>query len=107
MAKKGPDLTSLVALRRQKTEQAYAALQADIAAAEQRIADLRAELDAGPVTAERFAEHSLSEQYGNTARILARIDTQQQSIAQLRLELAETKESLKRAFHSEQRLKSL
>ncbi len=107
MAKKGPDLGKLVALKRQKAEQAYAVMQADITAAETELDVLQARLEAGDVTDEGYAAHSLSERHGHPARILALIAMQKSSIAQKRAELRDMKEGLKRAFHSEQRLKSL
>ncbi|MGB3624565.1 MAG: hypothetical protein WA989_01970 [Henriciella sp.] len=97
-------LTRLVSLRRQQAEQAFAQARQEVAAAEAVLGQLEAALRAAPSPSQDFAAFSLSEQNGNSKRLLARIADQQRQIDALKQDMAEKRETLKRAFGSERRL---
>jgi len=107
MARKGPDLKKLVALRRQKAEQALALLQADIRAGEEALVSLQAELASLDKAAGDFGALSLAHRHGRPGALLARISETQAQIAENKGRLPAMRDAVKAALHSEQRLSDL
>lgn len=102
--KTGKTLTKLVSLRRQQAEQDFARARQALIAAEEELARMETQLRTPPAASEDFAAVALSEQNGNTQRLLKRIEAQKQLIAEMQTALADRRDALKKAFGSERRL---
>lgn len=97
-------LKRLVALRRQKAEQAFGAAKGELRQAEQALAALQAEMAAIDKAGADYADLALSMRFGRSAFLMGRIAEQRDAIAQKQAVLDRAREALKKAIHSEERL---
>lgn len=104
MSKQKDNLRKIVALKRQSAEQKVRALQIEASRIENTINDLLAGLNTANPVKFGYEAHSLAETYGHTARVLADIRRHSAALAAKNEDLHAARESLKRVFHSEERL---
>lgn len=104
MARRGPDLLKLVALRRQKAEQALALLQNEIRSDERVLAALQAEIDAADRSGADFEAVSLSRRFGHVGLMHARLESKRAALSEKRSRLRAAQDVLRREIDSEGRL---
>lgn len=97
-------LKRLVALRRQKAEQAFGTAKTDLREAKAQLDALQGEMAAIDAAGADYADVALSLRFGRSAFLMSRIDAQREAIARLEHVLHEAREALKKAIHSEERL---
>ncbi|MEZ5946714.1 MAG: hypothetical protein R3C04_07675 [Hyphomonas sp.] len=107
MAEKKVDLTKIVALKRQKAEQDFRAVQIEreqmSEEAERLAAALRALDDPGPDVDATI----LALRHGHVRKVMSDMAAGNAAAVQKDAELDEAREALKRAFDSEERLKDM
>ncbi|WP_084395923.1 hypothetical protein [Henriciella aquimarina] len=107
MTRKTKDLSKLVALKRQKAEQDFAALQAEIRRDEQALAALRDRLNAADDQAAGYEAISLAHTHGHLGAVIGQMRTLEKEMAEKEERLGTFREALKNVLYSEQRLPDL
>ncbi len=104
MAAKKDVLQKIVALKRQSAEQQVRTLQLDVERIELSISELAASLNAMDEGKAGFEAHRLAEASGYVGKVIRDMGLRRAALAAKRSELHEARESLKRVFHSQERL---
>lgn len=97
-------LKKLVALKRQRAEQAFALARAGLQVEERRLTQLQAELSAIDANAGDYADFVLSMRFGRTAYLMQRVEAARQAVASKRKTLDAARETLKSVLYSEDRV---
>ena len=100
-------LERLVALRRQKAEQAMALITAEIRREEAALAGVEAQVKALDAAAEDYASHSLAMRHGHPGHLQKQIEAHHRTLGAKRAQLEDARLALKKAIHSEERLQDL
>lgn len=104
MRRKGPDLLGLVALKRQKAEQAVSIVQAGMNRCRADIEALQATLRATDTQVSDFAALSLSLRQGHAQAVLANIRAKEAELKRLAGQLETARHELRRVLSSEDQL---
>ncbi len=107
MADRKPLLRKLVALKRQKAEQAFQTLQQDRGRAETAIKKLSDSLQTMNTQTLPFDIRRLAHQQGHVEKLIADIDAQRTLLSETETQLGLARDALKRALHSEDRLRHM
>lgn len=107
MSKRKPDLQKIVSLKRQKAEQDHSIAQKELERADVEVRRLVETLSDLDKDCDDVRSLMMSHQNGHVAKLMRDIDALQSSMSQKEAELQDARNSLKRAFDSEDRLKRI